>query len=170
MSEYSRIRVIDAGNTSIKLGVFEDHELVQFEQLSLEDCLTLTQDGATSTVLASVRSEFETKQLIDHFGAQLLDTSCDLPFDVHYDNSTLGMDRLCNAMYLYNHMPSKQAVSVDIGTCIKFDFMDRKQGFRGGSISPGLDLRYKSLNDYTCLLYTSPSPRDRTRSRMPSSA
>ena len=24
--------------------------------------------------------------------------------------------------------------------------------------------------DWTCLLYTSPSPRDRTRSRMPSSA
>ena len=24
--------------------------------------------------------------------------------------------------------------------------------------------------NYTCLLYTSPSPRDRTRSRMPSSA
>jgi len=27
-----------------------------------------------------------------------------------------------------------------------------------------------SLGEYTCLLYTSPSPRDRTRSRMPSSA
>ena len=27
-----------------------------------------------------------------------------------------------------------------------------------------------SLNPYNCLLYTSPSPRDRTRSRMPSSA
>ena len=26
------------------------------------------------------------------------------------------------------------------------------------------------LLDHTCLLYTSPSPRDRTRSRMPSSA
>ena len=26
------------------------------------------------------------------------------------------------------------------------------------------------LNEYVCLLYTSPSPRDRTRSRMPSSA
>ena len=25
-------------------------------------------------------------------------------------------------------------------------------------------------DDYACLLYTSPSPRDRTRSRMPSSA
>ena len=26
------------------------------------------------------------------------------------------------------------------------------------------------ISDYPCLLYTSPSPRDRTRSRMPSSA
>ena len=31
-------------------------------------------------------------------------------------------------------------------------------------------LRPKRFSDYTCLLYTSPSPRDRTRSRMPSSA
>ena len=31
------------------------------------------------------------------------------------------------------------------------------------------DLGMKSRDD-TCLLYTSPSPRDRTRSRMPSSA
>ena len=28
----------------------------------------------------------------------------------------------------------------------------------------------KNINLQTCLLYTSPSPRDRTRSRMPSSA
>ena len=32
--------------------------------------------------------------------------------------------------------------------------------------------RYSQIDNtkYTCLLYTSPSPRDRTRSRMPSSA
>ena len=29
---------------------------------------------------------------------------------------------------------------------------------------------YNQLISYSCLLYTSPSPRDRTRSRMPSSA
>ena len=35
----------------------------------------------------------------------------------------------------------------------------------------GVD-KYKTLDDIlnACLLYTSPSPRDRTRSRMPSSA
>ena len=30
--------------------------------------------------------------------------------------------------------------------------------------------RYLTYKGYDCLLYTSPSPRDRTRSRMPSSA
>ena len=35
---------------------------------------------------------------------------------------------------------------------------------------PGLFLRYWNQPAETCLLYTSPSPRDRTRSRMPSSA
>ena len=29
---------------------------------------------------------------------------------------------------------------------------------------------FQQVKDYGCLLYTSPSPRDRTRSRMPSSA
>ena len=36
--------------------------------------------------------------------------------------------------------------------------------YRGGSL-----VRANASNN-TCLLYTSPSPRDRTRSRMPSSA
>ena len=37
---------------------------------------------------------------------------------------------------------------------------------------PNLPKDIKAINSYvnTCLLYTSPSPRDRTRSRMPSSA
>jgi len=37
------------------------------------------------------------------------------------------------------------------------------------SICRGMALEF-SINNTTCLLYTSPSPRDRTRSRMPSSA
>ena len=38
------------------------------------------------------------------------------------------------------------------------------------SFEPRLLLFALSKIAYTCLLYTSPSPRDRTRSRMPSSA
>ena len=32
------------------------------------------------------------------------------------------------------------------------------------------EIAYQVMKPYVCLLYTSPSPRDRTRSRMPSSA
>ena len=34
----------------------------------------------------------------------------------------------------------------------------------------GVSHKIGEVNDGACLLYTSPSPRDRTRSRMPSSA
>ena len=38
-------------------------------------------------------------------------------------------------------------------------------------VSPEMDRELKCCAGiYACLLYTSPSPRDRTRSRMPSSA
>ena len=33
-----------------------------------------------------------------------------------------------------------------------------------------MDMRMELVRSLNCLLYTSPSPRDRTRSRMPSSA
>ena len=34
-------------------------------------------------------------------------------------------------------------------TCIKFDFISSDAVYEGGSIAPGIYLRYKSLNDYT---------------------
>ena len=39
----------------------------------------------------------------------------------------------------------------------------------GQDVNPADSYGYKGMM-YSCLLYTSPSPRDRTRSRMPSSA
>ena len=45
------------------------------------------------------------------------------------------------------------------------------QSTRGADIEAGLDITLEQASQGTdCLLYTSPSPRDRTRSRMPSSA
>ena len=42
---------------------------------------------------------------------------------------------------------------------------------RTGQLAPdAVDRTLQAAADYACLLYTSPSPRDRTRSRMPSSA
>ena len=59
-----------------------------------------------------------------------------------------------------------------------FDFMDQTTqtlglslAWEGDSNSTTLDIDYVYFdNDQACLLYTSPSPRDKRQSRMPSSA
>ena len=43
-----------------------------------------------------------------------------------------------------------------------------KAGGRAGKMGGGMMMKKPMMK--SCLLYTSPSPRDRTRSRMPSSA
>ena len=37
-------------------------------------------------------------------------------------------------------------------------------------LAPYIEQTVQAIPTHTCLLYTSPSPRDRTRTRMPSSA
>ena len=60
---------------------------------------------------------------------------------------------------------------ISIGSDYKNDAMHYAVGqqvYGGHEIS---HILHEEKNDsYSCLLYTSPSPRDRTRSRMPSSA
>ena len=53
------------------------------------------------------------------------------------------------------------------GDSEKLDYLN--YGVKGG-LNYGIDGRNYIYANGTCLLYTSPSPRDRTRSRMPSSA
>ena len=60
----------------------------------------------------------------------------------------------------------------DPSTADRCPDLDRRQ-VAGGVVHPGADRRVDGdpVDSYHgCLLYTSPSPRDRTRSRMPSSA
>ena len=49
-------------------------------------------------------------------------------------------------------------------------YLQDYQDITGTSAAQGQPKYYADFGGATCLLYTSPSPRDRTRSRMPSSA
>ena len=40
-------------------------------------------------------------------------------------------------------------LSVDAGTCIKYDFVNAQNQYLGGGISPGIEMRFKSLNQFT---------------------
>ena len=41
---------------------------------------------------------------------------------------------------------------INAGTCITYDFIDKEGNYLGGGISPGIDLRLKSLHDFTANL------------------
>ena len=68
--------------------------------------------------------------------------------------------------------PMKKCVFVDLSQSDDETLIDIDTRSNDGSaeIITADDIRAGVSLTYGCLLYTSPSPRDRTRSRMPSSA
>ena len=48
--------------------------------------------------------------------------------------------------------PNQNRLVIDAGTCITYDYINAKDEYLGGAISPGLSIRYKSLNNYTSKL------------------
>ncbi len=149
--------VVDAGNTRIKVAVYNNAELAEIHLFSNDELQQLKaflfDNRFHKAILSSVRSAKETKWMLQLMqGAKLFKTTEELPVRLDYETpETLGADRLANAIAAYAKSQSNCLV-IDIGTCIKFDFVDSEGTYRGGSISPGIQLRYKAMNDYTAAL------------------
>ena len=146
--------IIDAGNSSIKVARFQSSELMELLRFPSDDLTEIkrfVKENSGRFGLSSVLSESDTNEIVSaNSEILLLKTDAKIPLNIHYGTSnTLGMDRLCNAVYAYNRLETEYGVVVDVGTCIKFDVVHQSEGYIGGSISPGIQLRYKSLNDYT---------------------
>ena len=142
--------VVDAGNTNIKICRVENHQIVQTDVFSdfMEGLSKLEgQDVILVSVIKNSLKEILMKQCRSVF---LIDSKNNLPFSSHYKSmDTLGSDRLCNVAGMLKYAKNKSGLCIDIGTCVKFDFLSQGLDYKGGAISPGIRLRYKSLNDYT---------------------
>lgn len=150
--------IADAGNTSLKLALFvndvpETVLRIDYQRLSqwFENNIDLAK---LTCVLSSVTDYTIEKQLRNFFSELIIiDHKSKVPFKNKYQSpTTLGIDRICNAAAISIMAKGKKSVSIDIGTCVKFDFVDANGHYHGGSISPGIHLRYKALNDYTANL------------------
>ena len=148
--------VIDIGNTYTKIAVFKHDELLHtahYKNPKTEVPHNLLSDyNVNKAIVSSVKKhqgEWETvlKETIPliYFNAEMTTGIIN-----HYKTpKTLGLDRLAGvigANYLY---PQKNNLVVDGGTCITYDYVDAGGNYYGGSISPGLNMRYKALNYYT---------------------
>jgi len=143
--------LIDAGNSLIKLGVYKKGEVILvyyfIDLSSLKQQLEPNVPIAISSVL---NSDFEQDFKKYENPIFWINHEVKLPFKIKYlTPTTLGIDRICNIAAIFNTNQFTNRLIIDIGTCIKFDFLNDKNEYEGGSISPGLKLRYKALNLFT---------------------
>lgn len=65
---------------------------------------------------------------------------------------TIGADRLALAAAAVRYYPKKNNLVIGLGTCITYNFINKFHEFIGGAISPGMEMRLKSLNQFTAKL------------------
>jgi type III pantothenate kinase len=83
----------------------------------------------------------------------ILDQNTKIPFKNLYKTpKTLGVDRIALVAAAVNDYPNEHVLVIDAGSCITYDFVDKNGEYYGGAISPGIEMRYKSLHSYTANL------------------
>lgn len=150
--------VIDIGNTIIKLAVYELNQFVERQVATDEDFSEVLQIIVDSypkidwAIWASVREYPSNWSAILPEGATLikLDSSTRVPFENCYETpKSLGNDRLALAAAAVALFPDKNVMVIDAGTCITYDLINAEGQFLGGAISPGLQMRFRAMHNFT---------------------
>ena len=149
----------DFGNTRKKCAAFEGSAIKEVTVLADDFPATiqalLQRFHPTKTILSSVinhHPELE-KALSSCSKFHLLNHLSKLPFTTPVKRpDTIGADRLALSAAAVHFYPQYQNLVVGLGTCITYNFINREHEFMGGGISPGLEMRLKSLKDYTAKL------------------
>ncbi len=149
--------IIDIGNSFAKVAVFEGSEMVEtfrFPNRSLEGLSDVVRSysldkGIVSSVIAIDR---KMEKQLNSSGVPLLTLGPDTPLPIRnlYETpETLGPDRLAAVVGAYERCKGTNALVIDTGTCITYDFIDASGRYHGGNISPGITMRFKALHAYT---------------------
>jgi type III pantothenate kinase len=150
---------LDFGNTRLKAGVFSnDHfegELVLTDDSEASIATLLQQFKPDKVVLSSVinhRTGLETQLAAGrafHMLSQLTQINFTTPVG---KPETIGADRLALMAAAAHFYPKQNNLVIALGSCITYNFINQYHQFLGGAISPGMDMRFKSMYDYTAKL------------------
>jgi len=147
--------VIDIGNTQTKLAVFNDQELVWFNHQEVTDAEAINSVIAKyqieKVIASSVKKNLDWQQQISKQSKlYLFNYQMAKSVHNHYRTPhTLGLDRLAAVAGAADIYPGQASLVIDAGTCITYDYIDAGKNYAGGSISPGLNMRYKAMHNYT---------------------
>ncbi|MCU0459697.1 MAG: type III pantothenate kinase [Bacteroidales bacterium] len=148
--------IIDIGNTSVKAALVSDGVIVEqqrFRAASPDLIAGFTGRCAIDGAIVSTVSR-DISGFIEWLGARvkrvhLLTADSVYPFAIDYDTpATLGSDRLAAAAGAIHRHPGSDLLVIDAGSALTIDEVTGG-AYRGGSISPGLAMRFRALHEYT---------------------
>ena len=145
---------LDRGNTRLKAAVFDHHEIQEsWVDPSPQQLLeAVNQWSVTKAIISSVGGgEAALVRLLEPtVEVSVLTTQLAVPIrNLYQSPRTLGTDRLAAVVGAKTCHPGMNCLVIDAGTSITYDLLDETGSYHGGGISPGIDLRYQALNDYT---------------------
>jgi type III pantothenate kinase len=152
---------IDIGNTRTKVAVFDtDGSLIKL--IIREDYTSgkldkvLKKYAIENVIVSSVRKkQGKYKRMLGNKIKNFFELSHETPIPVnnlYHTPETLGKDRLAGIVGAYYLFPGSDVLVVDAGTCITYDIIDSTGNYLGGSILPGIEMRFKALNAFTARL------------------
>ncbi len=149
----------DFGNTRLKCAVFNNADLKEVIVLENDDVATIQsiiqQHQPTKSILSSVINHnlLIEEALASNTQFHKLNHTSKLPITTPVGKpETIGADRLaiCSAaVHLY---PNQHNLAIGLGTCITYNFINKFHEFLGGSISPGMNMRFRAMHEQTALL------------------
>ena len=153
--------IIDVGNTYAKLAVYSKNRLLvkkvelHIDVSKVANSLLDKYKSIDSGIISSVGrlSKVDVKLISKRIQLIELNHKTSLPFKNFYGTpKTLGVDRIALVSASVEQFPNNNVLIIDAGTCITYDFITAKNEYLGGAISPGIRIRYTSLNNLTANL------------------
>lgn len=149
----------DFGNTRLKIAFFQNAKLAEVIVIENDEIATigslLEKFDAQKTILSSVinhNPEIETL-LAKKTKFHKLNHLSKLPFITPVGKpETIGADRLALTAAAVYFFPKQHNLVIGMGSCITYNFVNADHEFLGGGISPGMEMRMKSLNQFTAKL------------------
>ncbi|MGL4993180.1 MAG: type III pantothenate kinase [Bacteroidales bacterium] len=149
--------IIDQGNSSCKVALFDGEviiESIKYKYLLVDDLINLcSRYRIDKAIISSVKAVDDS--IIDFLQRTIpvflqLNHTTPIPIRLGYKTpNTLGCDRIAAVVAAFFQFPGRDVLVIDAGTAITFDLLDSTGLFRGGNISPGLEMRLESLHIMT---------------------
>lgn len=152
--------VIDIGNTRVKFACFEEDGMVFYgnclrNEMEKIPNLVPEYDHVKAAICVNTSQIHpglsEILETLPFFFRLSHETAVPVKNDYHTPK-TLGMDRLAAAVGAFRRFPDQNSIVIDMGTCITMDFVESSGSFKGGNISPGIQMRLEAMYRFTSAL------------------